>query len=159
MSFTSFILASSSSADRSSSKDDVRKEHELLSTELDSLYREHKKLKQFVEQLERDYEESKEFDPVRRYDKLKGMIKRVVLHIRLNQDDKGSNPGIGSLLQGCRDYTYQVEAGKKREERYQSKLYSVLFCHYAHCQASLIISGVIHYVSFLYINFVLILFF
>lgn len=127
MSFTSFILASSSSADRSSSKDDVRKEHELLSTELDSLYREHKKLKQFVEQLERDYEESKEFDPVRRYDKLKGMIKRVVLHIRLNQDDKGSNPGIGSLLQGCRDYTYQVEAGKKREERYQSKLHQYRF--------------------------------
>lgn len=113
MSLPSFILASN---ERSNSRDDVRKENDLLWTELDSLQREHKKLKQVVEQLARDYEESKYFDPLRRYEKMKGMIKRTILHLRLNHDDKGSSCGISGLIQSCRDYAHQVEAGKRREQ-------------------------------------------
>ena len=96
----------------------------MLWTELNSLHREHKKLKQFVEQLTNDYEESKDFDPVRRYDKMKGMIKRTILHLRLGQDDKGqgSNIGIsGLMVQGCRDYTFHVESGKRREETHSGE--------------------------------------
>ncbi|OWF49580.1 uncharacterized protein LOC110451523 [Mizuhopecten yessoensis] len=110
------------SNERSNSKDDVRKENELLWTELDSLQREHKKLKQVVEQLARDYEESKYFDPLRRYEKMKGMIKRTILHLRLNQDDKGSSCGISGLIQSCRDYAHQVEAGKRREQHQSANM-------------------------------------
>lgn len=119
MSFPSLILASTLS-DRSGSKDNARKENELLCSELDNLQREQKKLKQIVEQLARDYEESKGYDPIRRYERLKGMIKRTIMHLRLNPDEPGSaqGPGIGGLVQGCKDYSYQVESAKRREEKY-----------------------------------------
>ena len=122
MSFPSLILASTLS-DRSGSKDNARKENELLCSELDNLQREQKKLKQIVEQLARDYEESKGYDPIRRYERLKGMIKRTIMHLRLNPDEPGSaqGPGIGGLVQGCKDYSYQVESAKRREEKYSGK--------------------------------------
>lgn len=123
MSFPSLILASTS-GDRSGSKDDARKENEVLCIELDNLHREQKKLKQIVEQLARDYEESKGFDPIRRYERLKGMIKRTIMHLRLNPDEPSSaqGPGIGGLAQGCKDYSYQLESARRREEKYSSKL-------------------------------------
>jgi hypothetical protein len=127
MSLSSFILASSSGDRTSSSKGDVRRENELLCAELESLQRELKKLKQVTEQLTRDYEESKDFDPLRRYEKLKGMIKRTILHLKLNPDDQmnvhvqGKPAGVGGLMQGCREYAMQVEGAKRREEKYARK--------------------------------------
>lgn len=111
------------SSDRSGLRDDARKENELLCTELDNLQREQKKLKQIVEQLANDYESSKSFDPLRRYERLKTMIKRTTMHLRLNQDDTSStqSSGIGGLAQGCKDYSYQLESAKRREKKYERK--------------------------------------
>ena len=64
MSLTSLLLAASAT-------DEVRRENEALSTELEAAQREHKKLRQVVEQLSRDYDEAKELDPLRRYQRLK----------------------------------------------------------------------------------------
>ena len=124
MNFSSKILATAS-GERTGAKDDVRKENEVLSAELDNLSREHKQLKQIVEQLDRDYEESKAFDPLRRYEKLKGMIKRTILHLRLNPDEPNSvqGVGLGGLVQGCRSYNHQAESARRREDKYSSKLY------------------------------------
>lgn len=116
MSLSSFILATTS-ADRSNSREDVKRENELLSQDLDNLQRDYKTLKQAVEQLERDYEDSKDFDPLRRYEKLKGMIKRTILHFKLKQNENGTTSGIGGLLKGCKDYAHSLEAAKRREEK------------------------------------------
>ena len=64
MSLTSLLLAASAT-------DEVRRENEALSTELEAAQREHKKLRQVVEQLSRDYDDAKELDPLRRYQRLK----------------------------------------------------------------------------------------
>ena len=136
-----FLILASIASDRSALKDDVRKENELLCGELDNLQREQKKLKQIVEQLATDYEESKTFDPVRRYERLKCMIKRTTMHIRLNLDEPSSatGPGIGGLVQGCKDYSYHLESARRREEKYPSKctgpdvyflFHAQLTCHY-----------------------------
>ncbi|XP_064607525.1 uncharacterized protein LOC135472010 isoform X2 [Liolophura sinensis] len=104
------------------SKDDVKKESERLFTELDSLTREYKRLRQVVEQLGREYEESKDYDPVRRYEKLKGMVKRTIMHLRVTQEEQGTSPGGASggtgLVQGCKEYAFQMESLKKREEHF-----------------------------------------
>lgn len=125
MSFRFLILASVT-GDRTSLKDDARKENELLCSELDNLLREQKKLKQIVEQLATEYEESKRLDPLRRYKKLKTMIKRTTMHLRLNQDESVStlSSGVCGLVQGCKDYSYQMESAKRREEKYESKLFT-----------------------------------
>ncbi|KAK7112744.1 hypothetical protein V1264_012145 [Littorina saxatilis] len=105
-----------------SATDEVRKENEALSTELEAAQREHKKLRQVVEQLSRDYEEAKDLDPLRRYTRLKGMAKRTVLHLRLDPDKLGASAqGIVGLAQGCKEYACQVEGQKRREERCSSK--------------------------------------
>ncbi|KAK7493328.1 hypothetical protein BaRGS_00015454, partial [Batillaria attramentaria] len=100
-----------------SATEEVRRENEALSTELETAQREHKKLRQVVEQLSRDYDESKELDPLRRYQRLKGMAKRTVLHLRLDPDKLGSSQGIVGLAQGCKEYACHVEGQKRREER------------------------------------------
>ena len=127
MSFPSLILATTS-GDKPGSKDDVRKENELLCSELDNLHREQKKLRQIVEQLARDYEDSKAFDPIRRYERLKSMTKRTIMHLRLNPDEPSSaqGTGIGGLVQGCKDYSYQLESARRREEKYSSKFFKTL---------------------------------
>ena len=131
MSFTSLILATAS-GDRSGSKDDVRRENENLCSEIDNLSREHKKLKQIVEQLDREYEDSKGYDPLRRYEILKGMVKRTIMHLRLNPDEPNASAGlgIGGLVQGCRDYNHQLESARRREEKYSSEyfIFSFVFC-------------------------------
>lgn len=124
MSFPSLILATAS-GDRSGGKDDTRKENEQLCAEIDSLGRDHKKLKQIVEHLTRDYEDSKGYDPLRRYEKLKGMVKRTIMHLKLNPDEPNmvQNIGLGGLVQGCRDFSHQAESARRREEKYSSKFY------------------------------------
>ncbi|XP_046378987.1 uncharacterized protein [Haliotis cracherodii] len=107
---------SASVADRTS-RDEARRENEQLSAEVEGAQREYKKLKQVVEHLTRDYEASKDFDPLRRYKKMKGMVKRTVLHLRLDPDQQGSSQGIVGLVQGCKDYTLQLEGVKRRGER------------------------------------------
>ena len=118
-----FILASVSNREGSPLRDDARKENEFLCCELDNLQREQKKLKQIVDQLASDYEHSKRVDPVRRYERLKAMIKRTTMHLRLKQDESVATQGSGisGLIQGCKDYSYQVENAKRREEKYLSK--------------------------------------
>ena len=126
-----FLILASITNDRSGPKDDVRKENELLCAELDNLQREQKKLKQIVEQLSMDYEASKTFDPLRRYERLKRMIKRTTMHLRLNLDEPNSTqgPGVGGLIQGCKDYSYQLESARRREEKYFSKYLTNLRKH------------------------------
>ncbi|XP_041364772.1 uncharacterized protein LOC121380087 isoform X2 [Gigantopelta aegis] len=99
------------------SREEVRRENEHLATELDVVQREYKKLKQIVDQLGREYEDSKEFDPVRRYKRLKGMIKRTVLHLHLDPDQKGSTQRVVGIMQGCKEYAQQMESQKRRGER------------------------------------------
>ncbi|XP_076458221.1 uncharacterized protein LOC143291956 [Babylonia areolata] len=100
--------------------DEVRRENEALSVELEAAQREHKKLRQVVEQLAREYDEAKELDPVRRYQRLKGMAKRTVLHLRLDPDKLGGGGeagGIVGLAQGCKSSTSHSQGQKRREER------------------------------------------
>ena len=51
------------------------------------------------------------------------MIKRTTMHLRLKQEDSVSTQGSGisGLMQGCKDYSFQVENAKRREEKYLSK--------------------------------------
>ena len=49
-----------------------------------------------MEQMSREYEDSKDLDFIRRYALLKGMIKRTIMHLKLqNQEDHGSGTGGG----------------------------------------------------------------
>ena len=52
------------------------------------------------------------------------MIKRTTMHLRLKQDESVSTQGSGisGLMQGCKDYSFQVENAKRREEKYFSKI-------------------------------------
>lgn len=121
----SVLLPASTTPQTPQSKDDVKKESERLFTELDTLTREYKRLRQVVEQLGREYEESKDYDPVRRYEKLKGMVKRTIMHLRVNQEEQGASPagatGGTGLVQGCKEYAFQMESLKKREEHFSGK--------------------------------------
>ncbi|XP_025116247.1 uncharacterized protein LOC112577394 [Pomacea canaliculata] len=110
MSLSSLLMASGAN-------EEARRENEALTSELEAAQREHKKLRQVVEQLSRDYEAAKDLDPLRRYQRLKGMAKRTVLHIRLDPDQTGSSQGIVGLAQGCKEYASHVEGQKRREER------------------------------------------
>ena len=123
-SFPSLILATAS-GERSAAKDDAKRENEHLCAEIDSLGREIKKLKQIVDHLSRDYEDSKGYDPLRRYEKLKGMVKRTIMHLRLNPDEPNTvqNIGVGGLIQGCKDFSRQAESARRREDKYSSKCY------------------------------------
>ncbi|XP_060556181.1 uncharacterized protein LOC132716869 isoform X1 [Ruditapes philippinarum] len=111
---------STASGERSAAKEDAKRENEQLCAEIDSLGREIKKLKQIVDHLSRDYEDSKGYDPLRRYEKLKGMIKRTIMHLRLNPDEPNTvqNIGIGGLVQGCKDFSHQAESARRREDKY-----------------------------------------
>ncbi|KAH3869310.1 uncharacterized protein LOC127867988 [Dreissena polymorpha] len=112
--------STTATGEKTSMKDDVRKENEQLCIELDNLGREHKKLKQIVDQLSTDYEESKAYDPLRRYEKLKGMVKRTIMHLKLNPDEPNTIQAgvVGGLMQGCRDISHQAESARRREDKY-----------------------------------------
>ena len=124
----SFTIIASAARRRSSVKDGAKKENERLCNELDTLHREQKKLKQVVEQLATDYEESKQYDPLRRYKRMKGIVKRTVMHFRLNPDQPDSAEGLGTggLVQNYRTHSYQLESARRREEKYSSKLKCLL---------------------------------
>lgn len=109
-----FILASSLS---DKSKDDTRRVNEILFTELENLQREYKRERQVVEQLTKDYEESKDYDPVRRYEKLKVMVKRTIMHFKVNSEEQIKGAAAAAANQGT-----QAEALKRCEEKYSSKL-------------------------------------
>lgn len=108
-----FILASSLS---DKSKDDTRRVNEILFTELENLQREYKRERQVVEQLTKDYEESKDYDPVRRYEKLKVMVKRTIMHFKVNSEEQIKGAAAAAANQGT-----QAEALKRCEEKYSSK--------------------------------------
>ena len=72
-------------------KDDVRKVNEILCNECAQSQEEYKRLKGVIEQLEREYDDSKEVDYFRRYGMLKGMIKRSILHLKLQNDDQNQS--------------------------------------------------------------------
>ena len=65
--------------------------NEILCLECAQSQEEYKRLKGVIEQLEREYDDSKEVDYFRRYGMLKGMIKRSILHVKLQQDDQNLN--------------------------------------------------------------------
>lgn len=105
-----FILASSLT---DKSKDDTRRVNELLFTELENLQREYKRERQVVDQLTKDYVESKDYDPVRRYEKLKVMVKRTIMHFKVNSEEQIKGAAAAAANQGT-----QAEALKRCEEKY-----------------------------------------
>ena len=121
------LFSATTLSEKFCTKDDLRRDNERMCSDIETLSREHKKLKQIVDQLRQDYEQSKEFDPVRRYDKLKGMVKRTIMHIKLSAADipttTAVKPGMRRLsyVQGCKELNFQSEIAKRREEKYSSK--------------------------------------
>ncbi|KAM7534395.1 hypothetical protein Aperf_G00000110280 [Anoplocephala perfoliata] len=67
--------------------DPNRPKYMQLAAENDELYSEWKRLKGFVQSFDEEYKASKEaviLDPYRRYKRLCAMVKKLVLHLRLN---------------------------------------------------------------------------
>nr|CAH8863710.1 unnamed protein product [Trichobilharzia regenti]CAH8863712.1 unnamed protein product [Trichobilharzia regenti] len=75
-------------------EDPARTEFKRLKLENECLTSEWKQIRKILEQLQTDYETSRPLDPLRRYKSLQGMIKRIVMHIRINE------PGSVSKLSG-----------------------------------------------------------
>nr|CDS30595.1 conserved hypothetical protein [Hymenolepis microstoma]CUU99404.1 hypothetical transcript [Hymenolepis microstoma] len=73
--------------------DPNRPKYMQLSMENDELYAEWKRLKGFVQNFHEEYKASKEalmMDPYRRYKRLCAMVKKLVLHLRLNDPTPSS---------------------------------------------------------------------
>lgn len=117
-------VTASTLSEKFSTKDDLRRDNERLCADIETLSREYKKFRQIVEQLRQDYEISKEYDPLRRYDRLKGMVKRTVMHVKLAPDQPNTGGKVGmrrlSYVQGCKELNHQTEIAKRREEKYAS---------------------------------------
>ncbi|CAH8863837.1 unnamed protein product [Trichobilharzia szidati] len=75
-------------------EDPTRTEFKRLKLENEYLTSEWKQIRKILEQLQTDYETSRPLDPLRRYKSLQGMIKRIVMHIRINE------PGSVSKMSG-----------------------------------------------------------
>ena len=73
-------------------------------------------MRYIVDQLRREYYDSKEVDYFRRYNMMKGMIKRSVMHVKLKNDDTPL-PGSDIRLK---------EEWRKRELQIQGKY--LFFC-------------------------------
>ncbi|XP_014789061.1 uncharacterized protein LOC106882793 [Octopus bimaculoides] len=104
-----FIITSSLAE---KNKDETRRMNEVLFLELETLQREYKRSRQVVEQLTKDYEESKDLDPVRRYEKLKVMVKRTIMHFKVNSEEQIKEAAAAAACQGT-----QAEALKRRGEK------------------------------------------
>ncbi|XP_061180987.1 uncharacterized protein LOC133189611 [Saccostrea echinata] len=116
---SSAVQGKSLNQERGQDKENIRKTHEQLCMELNSLQREYKHVRQVVYTLQQDYERSKDFDPLRRYGLLKGMIKRTILHFKLNEDKVPgsiSMTGIRSLANGYKELSYTLELTRRKAD-------------------------------------------
>lgn len=105
--------------ERGQDKENIRTVHEQLCKELSALQREYKHVRQVVDTLQQDYERSKDFDPLRRYGLLKGMIKRTILHFKLNEDKlpgSVSMTGIRSLANSYKELSYTMELTRRKAD-------------------------------------------
>lgn len=105
--------------ERGQDKENIRTVHEQLCKELSSLQRDYKHVRQVVDTLQQDYERSKDFDPLRRYGLLKGMIKRTILHFKLNEDKLPgsiSMTGIRSLANSYKELSYTMELTRRKAD-------------------------------------------
>ena len=105
--------------ERGQDKENIRTVHEQLCKELNSLQREYKHVRQVVDALHQDYERSKDFDPLRRYGLLKGMIKRTILHFKLNDDKlpgSASMTGIRSLGNSYKELSFTLELTRRKAD-------------------------------------------
>ncbi|CAH8606520.1 unnamed protein product [Schistosoma curassoni] len=66
-------------------EDPARTEFKRLKIENDSLTSEWKQVRKILGQLQADYETSRSLDPLRRFKHLQGMVKRIVMHIRITE--------------------------------------------------------------------------
>jgi hypothetical protein len=72
-----------------------------------------------VNTLQGDYERSKDFDPLRRYGLLKGMIKRTILHFKLNDDKvtgSSSITGLRTLATAYKELSYTLELTRRKAD-------------------------------------------
>lgn len=105
--------------ERGQDKENIRTVHEQLCKELSSLQRDYKHVRQVVDTLQQDYERSKDFDPLRRYGLLKGMIKRTILHFKLNEDKLPGSisiTGIRSLANSYKELSYTMELTRRKAD-------------------------------------------
>ncbi|CAH8640035.1 unnamed protein product [Schistosoma rodhaini] len=66
-------------------EDPARTEFKRLKIENDCLTSEWKQVRKILGQLQADYETSRSLDPLRRFKSLQGMVKRIVMHIRITE--------------------------------------------------------------------------
>ncbi|CAH8540322.1 unnamed protein product [Schistosoma turkestanicum] len=83
-------------------EDPTRTEFKRLKLENECLINEWKQVRKVLEQLQTDYETSRSLDPLRRYKNLQGMIKRIVMHIRITE------PGSMKKFSTHSDYTNET---------------------------------------------------
>jgi len=87
------------SVDRQAPREVAYRLHDRLTSEYANVMSEYQHLRRVIDQLRRDYDESKEFDCFRRYARLKRMIKRSVIHLRLQSSkDESSSVHLSLYL-------------------------------------------------------------
>lgn len=108
-------------------KDPAKDLNQKLYEEYDLLQTEYKRLKSYIEHLEREYAECKQlFDFFRRYQKLKGMIKRLVMYLKLANNElidmnllhDNSKSSVGGLMQNSREIVKKSEMSKQRQQKH-----------------------------------------
>lgn len=114
-------------------KDPAKELNQKLYVDYDQLQTEYKRLKSYIEHLEREYAECKElFDFFRRYQKLKGMIKRLIMYLKLSNNElidanalheEESSPGIIKLMQSTREFIKRSEMSKLRKQKHACKFF------------------------------------
>ena len=98
------------------SKDDVKRENDMICNEYECSQTEYKRFRAVIDQLGREYEQSKDFDMFRRYGLLKGMIKRTILHMKMN-DERSTEVG-GAMIDS---EVKKREELRRRSEKLLSK--------------------------------------
>ncbi|KAH9278526.1 hypothetical protein ECG_08749 [Echinococcus granulosus] len=107
--------------------DPNRPKYMQLAMENDELYAEWKRLKGFAQNFGEEYKESKEammLDPYRRYKRLCAMVKKLVLHLRLNDSaplsgavgGRGSGPKHGPSFSGGQVLQSYVKEREMRQK-------------------------------------------
>ena len=80
-------------------KDEARRLNEQLVSELNAAQDDMKRLRQAIDQMAREYEAAKDVDVFRRYGMLKRSVKRVIVHLQLQQngadDQNAATAGTG----------------------------------------------------------------
>ena len=132
---STYLFAANPLTESGGAKGKWRRENEKLCEDSECLQIQCKNYRDVIEQLERDYEASKELDIFRRYSRLKTMIRRTIMHVRMENPQKGqedvSKVGIAGLVAATArpSMVGRPRVDKKRiEERYA--------CEYTYCCAS-----------------------